>query len=119
MQTTFKNGFDQNSPAQQQNWSINSQPGDDNYHLVLRYSTYLETMLPNTPFEIQTYIYQAWDDGRDAIEIVRVLSKSPISQEDFQRLQDNLEEIDPDEYHAHYLEVEDKDEFIFLTHLQF
>lgn len=118
METKFQKGFDQNSPAQQLNWSLNSQPGDDNYHLALRYSTYLETMLPNTPFEIQTYIYQAWDEGMDVMEIVKVIPKSQISGKDLQRLQDNLEDLDPDEYHAHYLR-EEWGKLIFITHMQF
>lgn len=96
MKTKFNNGFDKETPAKENNWSLNSQYGDNNYHPILRYAECLETTLPNVPFTITRYIYQEAEDGA-ILEMVKVSAPKSVTREELLKLKEEIQDLDDEE----------------------
>jgi hypothetical protein len=93
MNTTFKEGFDKTTSAEDLNWVLKpwEQVSDNEIqHPAYKYGILLDKALPEATFEVTHYNVLFSEDNDELLEVIKVSTKYPLSEADKQTLRDQL-----------------------------
>lgn len=134
MNTTFKDGLDKLTQAEDLNWVL--KPWDqvsetEVQHPAYKYGLLLDKVFPGATFEVNHYQTSFSEDTDEIIELTKVSTKDPISEADLKTLREQeqsyLEEITDATilsaikvvHHMKELDDESYIEILFLTYISF
>lgn len=132
MNTTFKDGFDKNTHAEELNWELKPwEQVNDIQHPAYKYGELLNDTLPDYTFEVNQYEVFFFQDTEDYVEVIKISTKDPISEADLQTLREqlpNLSDLLDDAsalsaikvvHHLEELDDESYIELIIITYIEF
>ena len=93
MNTTFKEGFDKTTSAEDLNWVLKpwEQVSDNEIqHPAYKYGIILDKALPEATFEVTHYNVLFSEEYDELLEVTKVSTKYPLSEADKQTLRDQL-----------------------------